>query len=114
MHIFTLRHSRPVWLAIIIIPACFLALWAYADPDPSADVKADKTERNSRTVTDRTTMTDTARTKASAQATSTPSATPISKAKLKKQLQAAKAEAVRKGDTKQAKKLQVQLDQLNR
>lgn len=108
-----LRRVRPFGPAVVTAAVSLLAIGlGSAGAGPAADVKADKAERSSRTITDRAKMTRDAAGKALASPTPTPSAVPVSKAKLKKQLQTAKAEAIRKGDLKQAKKIEEQLNQL--
>jgi hypothetical protein len=114
MKSFSLLLQRPFWLSSIIAPLfLFTCSTLIAGLDQDADVKADKAERNSRKTKERTDMTREATKKSvSTSATPIPSATPAVNAKLKKQLQAEKAEAVRKGDKIQAKKIQDRIDRL--
>lgn len=101
---------RPHQFSILGILASLLACSAFAvDPD----VRADKAERTARNTTERTVMTrNAAENSSSAKTVVTPSPTPVSKAQLRQQLKAEKAEALRRGDKTQAKKLQDQLDRL--
>jgi hypothetical protein len=102
--------SRSHQFALSSIVASLLACTAIA-ADP--DVKADKAERTARNTTERTVMTrNAAENSASTKTAVNPSPTPVSKTRLRQQLKAEKAEALRRGDKTQAKKLQEQLDRL--